>query len=98
MHRKGKLIKNVLILFKIHLKKDLNMMTSKWEYKIVDLNNSTSMGYSNTDTEEFKEKHKGENWKLIMMNIEINKLGQDGWEMVSMNGSDEIYFKRPEQT
>jgi hypothetical protein len=56
------------------------------------------MGYSNPETEEFKEKHKGENWKLIMMNIEINKLGQDGWEMVSMNGSHEIYFKRPEQT
>ena len=29
-----------------------------------------------------------------MRNIEINKLGQDGWEMVSMNGNDEMYFKR----
>ena len=50
------------------------------------------------ETEEFKEKHKGEDWKLIMMNIEINKLGKDGWEMVSNNGSDQIYFKRLDQT
>ena len=70
------------------------MSILKWEYKIVDLSNSTSMGYSNPETEEFKEKHKGDDWKLIMMNIEINKLGKDGWEMVSNNGSDQIYFKR----
>ena len=61
------------------------MAALKWEYKIVDLSNSTSMGYNNPETEEFKEKHKGDDWKLIMMNIEINKLGQDGWEMVSNN-------------
>ena len=73
------------------------MTTSKWQYKIVDLSNSTSMGYTNPETEDFKEKHKGDDWKLIMMNIEINKLGQDGWEMVSNNGSDQIYFKRPDQ-
>ena len=34
------------------------MSDSKWEYKIVDYSNSTSMGYSNPETEEFKEKHK----------------------------------------
>ena len=74
------------------------MTTSKWQYKIVDLSNSTSMGYTNPETEDFKEKHNGDDWKLIMMNIEINKLGQDGWEMVSNNGSDHIYFKRHDQT
>ena len=55
------------------------MSDSKWEYKIVDYSNSTSMGYSNPETEEFKEKHKDKDWKLEMMSIEINKLGQDGW-------------------
>ena len=69
------------------------MTTPKWEYKIADLSNSTSMGYSNPETEDFKEEH-GSDWKLLMMNIEINKLGQEGWEMVSNNGSDQIYFKR----
>ena len=52
---------------------------AKWEYKIVDHSNSTSMGYSNPETEEFKKTHIDKNWKLEMMNIEINKLGQDGW-------------------
>jgi len=70
------------------------MSHKKWEYKIVDHSNSTSMGYSNPETEDFKEKHKEENWKLVMMNIEINKLGQDGWEMVGINDNNEIYFKR----
>ena len=70
------------------------MTTSKWQYKIVDLSNSTSMGYSNPETEEFKEKHKDKDWKLEMMNIEINKLGQEGWEMVGINSNKEIYFKR----
>ena len=55
------------------------------------------MGYTNPETELFKENHEGDNWKLAMMNIEINKLGQEGWEMVSMNGADQIYMKRPSQ-
>ena len=71
------------------------MTATKWEYKIADLSNSTSMGYSNPETEDFKQEHKDSDWKLLMMNIEINKLGQEGWEMVSNNGSDQIYFKRP---
>jgi hypothetical protein len=29
-----------------------------------------------------------------MRNIEVNKLGQDGWEMVAMDGNNEMYFKR----
>tara|TARA_B100001113_G_C21028444_1_gene586838 strand:+ start:888 stop:1112 length:225 start_codon:yes stop_codon:yes gene_type:complete len=70
------------------------MSHTKWEYKIVDHSNSTSMGYSNPETEDFKEEHKDENWKLVMMNIEINKLGQEGWEMVGINDNNEIYFKR----
>ena len=70
------------------------MSDVKWEYKIVDHSNSTSMGYSNPETEDFKEAHKGKDWKLEMMNVEINKLGQEGWEMVGINGSNEIYFKR----
>ena len=36
--------------------------------------NSTSMGYSNPETEDFKEKHKDKDWKLEMMNVELNKL------------------------
>jgi len=71
------------------------MSSNKWEYKIVDLSNSTSMGYSNPETEEFKEKHKDTNWKLEMMNVAINKLGKEGWEMVGINSNSEIYFKRP---
>ena len=70
------------------------MSDSKWEYKIVDYSNSTSMGYSNPETEEFKEKHKDKDWKIEMRNIEVNKLGQDGWEMVGMNDNYEMYFKR----
>ena len=70
------------------------MRHTKWEYKIVDHSNSTSMGYTNPETEDFKELHKDNNWKLEMMNIEINKLGEDGWEMVGINGNNEIYFKR----
>ena len=70
------------------------MSDSKWEYKIVDFSNSTSMSYSNPETEEFKEKHKDKDWKIEMRNIEVNKLGQDGWEMVGMNGNNEMYFKR----
>ena len=70
------------------------MSDVKWEYKIVDYSNSTSMGYSNPETEEFKEKHKDKDWKIEMRNIEVNKLGQDGWEMVGMNGNNEMYFKR----
>ena len=70
------------------------MSDSKWEYKIVDYSNSTSMGYSNSETEEFKEKHKDKDWKIEMRNIEVNKLGQDGWEMVGMNDNNEMYFKR----
>ena len=70
------------------------MSSIKWEYKIVDHSNSTSMGYSNPETEEFKEKHKDKDWKLEMMNVEINKLGKEGWEMVGLNNNNEIYFKR----
>jgi len=70
------------------------MSDIKWEYKIVDYSNSTSMGYSNPETEEFKEKHKDKDWKIEMRNIEVNKLGQDGWEMVGMNDNNEMYFKR----
>tara|TARA_B100000459_G_C8468511_1_gene153252 strand:- start:131 stop:349 length:219 start_codon:yes stop_codon:yes gene_type:complete len=69
-------------------------MGTKWEYKIVDNSNSTSMGYSNPETEDFKEANKDKDWKLEMMNTEINKLGQEGWEMVGLNGNNEIYFKR----
>ncbi|MDA9608782.1 hypothetical protein N9S24_01850 [SAR86 cluster bacterium] len=70
------------------------MSNAKWEYKIVDHSNSTSMGYSNPETEEFKEKHKDKDWKLEMMNLAINKLGQEGWEMITANSSNEIYLKR----
>ena len=73
------------------------MSHKQWEYKIVDHSNSTSMGYSNPETEEFKRANIDKNWKLEMMNIEINKLGQDGWEMVGINGSNEIYFKRKKE-
>lgn len=70
------------------------MSNAKWEYKIVDHSNSTSMGYTNPETEEFKENHKDKDWKLEMMNLAINKLGQDGWEMVAASNSSEIYLKR----
>jgi len=52
------------------------------------------MGYSNPETEAFKEEHKDKDWKLEMMNIELNKLGQEGWEMVAHNGPNSIYLKR----
>ena len=70
------------------------MSDVKWEYKIVDHSDSTAMGYSNPETEDFKETHKDKDWKLEMMNVEINKLGENGWEMVGINGNNEIYFKR----
>jgi hypothetical protein len=68
---------------------------NKWEYKIVDHSNSTAMGYSNEDTEHFKELHKEPaNWKYEMSMIELNKLGQEGWELVSLDSSNQIYLKR----
>ena len=70
------------------------MSHAKWEYKIVDHSNSTSMGYSNPETEDFKQSCNDKDWKLKMMNIAINKLGEDGWEMVGLASSDAIYFKR----
>ena len=70
------------------------MSETKWEYKIVNHSNSTSMGYSNPETEAFKAKYKYKDWKLEMMNVELNKLGQEGWEMIDSNGSNEIYLKR----
>ena len=73
------------------------MSDTKWEYKIVDHSNSTSMGYSNPETEEFKEANKDKDWKLEMMNTAINKYGQEGWEMVGLNGNNEIYLKRKVQ-
>ena len=70
------------------------MSQTKWEYIIVNHSNSTTMGYSNPETEDFKEKYKDKDWKLEMMNIALNKLGQEGWEMVGINGNNEIYLKR----
>ena len=65
-----------------------------WEYKIVDLSNSTSMGYTNPETEDFKKEHKDVDWKLEMRNIILNKLGKDSWELVSCDDSNIAYFKR----
>jgi len=71
---------------------------TKWEYKIVDHSNSTSMGYSNDATEEFKVKYKdAHNWKYEMSSIELNKLAQEGWEIATVVGADQIYLKRPIQ-
>ena len=68
---------------------------SKWEYKIVDHSNSTAMGYSNEETEEFKIKHQDAvHWKHEMSMIELNKLGVVGWELVSLDSANEIYLKR----
>ena len=53
------------------------------------------MGYSNEDTENFKDQHKEPaNWKYEMSMIELNKLGQEGWELVSLDSSNQIYLKR----
>ena len=68
---------------------------TKWEYKIVDHSNSTSMGYSNEETEVFKDLYKDAiNWKYEMSMIELNKLGQEGWELISLDSSNQIYLKR----
>ncbi len=68
---------------------------NKWEYKIVDHSNSTSMGYSNEETEVFKDLYKDAiNWKYEMSMIELNKLGQEGWELISLDSSNQIYLKR----
>ena len=50
--------------------------------------------HGNFKIQTFKEEHKDKDWKLEMMNIELNKLGQEGWEMVSQNGPNSIYLKR----
>ena len=69
---------------------------TKWEYKIVDHSNSTSMGYSNEETEAFKIEYKDAvHWKYEMSMIELNKLGQDGWELVTQDGASQIYLRRP---
>ncbi len=71
------------------------MSATKWEYKIVDHSNSTVMGYQNEATEEFKKEYKdAHNWKYVMSTIELNKLGQDGWEIAAVNGANQIYLKR----
>ena len=68
---------------------------TKGEYKIVDHSNSTSMGYSNEETEAFKIEFKDAvHWKHEMSQIELNKLGQEGWELVTQDGAHQIYLKR----
>lgn len=69
-------------------------MGNNWEYKIVDLSNSTSMGFSNPETEEFKANHKDVDWKLEMRNVVLNKQGSEGWELVSIDVDAAAYFKR----
>jgi len=69
---------------------------TKWEYKIVDHSNSTAMGYSNEETEAFKIEYKDAvHWKYEMSMIELNKLGQEGWELVTQDGASQIYLRRP---
>jgi len=69
---------------------------AKWEYKVVDHSNSTAMGYSNEETEVFKEMHKDVvHWKYEMSMVELNKLGQDGWELITQDGAHQIYLRRP---
>ena len=71
------------------------IMNTKWEYKIIDHSNSTAMGYTNEETEEFKQKYKESgNWKHEMSQHLLNELGQDGWELASQNSANEIYLKR----
>ena len=68
---------------------------TKWEYKIVDHSNSTAMGYLNEETEAFKIEYKDAvHWKHEMSQIELNKLGQEGWELISQNGPSQIYLRR----
>ena len=69
-------------------------MGNNWEYKLVDLRNSTSMGFSNPETEEFKANHQNVDWKLEMRHIVLNKYGSDGWELVSIDADAAAYFKR----
>ena len=69
---------------------------TKWEYKIVDHSNSTAMGYSNEETESFKIEYKyAVHLKYEMSRIELNKLAQEGWELVTQNGASQIYLRRP---
>ena len=64
-------------------RQEMEKMT-KWEYKIVDHSNSTAMGYSNEETEAFKIEYKDAvHWKYEMSRIELNKLGKEGWELVT---------------
>ena len=65
-----------------------------WEYKIVDLGNSTSKGFTNPETKDFKMEHKDVDWKLEMRNIVLNKLGKDGWELVSYDDKNIAIFKK----
>ena len=34
-------------------------------------------------------------WKYEMSRIELNKLGQEGWELVTQDGASQIYLRRP---
>jgi hypothetical protein len=53
------------------------------------------MGYSNEETEDFKIKYKNAvHWKHEMSMIELNKLGEQGWELISLDSASEIYLKR----
>ena len=79
----------------IAIRQEMKKMT-KYEYKIVDHSNSTSLGYSNDETVEFKLAHKDAvHWKYEMSMIELNKLGQEGWELVTQDGASQIYLRRP---
>ena len=69
-------------------------MSNNWEYKIVDLSNSTSMGFSNPETEEFKANSKDTDWKLEMRNLVLNSHGKEGWELISCDSENLAYFKR----
>ena len=53
----------------------------RWEYKTFKASRDDYKGFFKGVKDEKFEK-------------DINKLGQEGWEMVGINGSNEIYFKR----
>jgi hypothetical protein len=46
--------------------------------------------------EAFKIEYKDAvHWKYEMSMIELNKLGQEGWELVTQDGANQIYLRRP---
>lgn len=75
----------------------------KWEYLTVNLKELINEAFKNEENKsnsvfpfEVPLSVKRRIFKEYDQNTYFNKLGQEGWELVSMSGNNEAVFKRPQ--